>query len=198
MSLPAAGDWKWLGGAVLLGGALGPVALMYGLTTTPASSASLLLNLEAVFTALFAWFVFKENFDRRIALGMVAIVAGGVVLAWAPVESGGSIYGPLLIALACLCWAIDNNLTRRVSTGDPFVIAGVKGLVAGTVNTGLALALGHALPAPPITAAAAALGFVGYGVSLVLFVLALRHLGTARARGHTFQSHLSSAPRWHC
>jgi len=181
LSLPAAGDWKWLAGAVLLGGALGPVALMYGLTTTTASSASLLLNLEAVFTALLAWFLFKENFDRRIALGMVAIVLGGLVLAWAPVESGQPLAGPTLIALACACWALDNNLTRRVSTSDPFVIAGLKGLVAGSVNTGLALAIGQTLPAPSIIGAAAAVGFVGYGLSLVLFVLALRHLGTARA-----------------
>lgn len=180
-SVPAGGDWKWLGGAVLLGGALGPVALMYGLTTTPASSASLLLNLEAVFTALFAWFLFRENFDRRVALGMVAIVAGGLVLAWTPVESGRSVTGPMLIAVACLCWALDNNLTRRVSMSDPFVIAGLKGLVAGGVNTSLALALGQTLPALPVAAAAAVVGFIGYGLSLVLFVLALRHLGTARA-----------------
>jgi drug/metabolite transporter (DMT)-like permease len=88
MSVPPRRDLLWLGGGILVGGVLGPVALMYGLTTTPASSASLLLNLEAVFTALLAWFLFRENFDRRIAFGMLAIVLGGVVLAWAPMEAG--------------------------------------------------------------------------------------------------------------
>lgn len=181
VNLPAPGDWKWLAGAVVLGGVFGPVALMYGLTTTPASSASLLLNLEAVFTALLAWFLFRENFDRRIAVGMMAIVAGGLLLAWSPVEAGRSLSGPLLIGLACLCWALDNNLTRKVSASDAFGIVALKGVVAGAVNTGLALALGYTLPPLPIIGAAAAVGFVGYGVSLVLFVLALRHLGTARA-----------------
>lgn len=153
---------------------------MYGLTSTPASSASLLLNLEAVFTALLAWFLFRENFDRRIALGMFAIVLGGMVLAWSPSESGGKVIGPLLIAAACLCWTLDNNLTRKVSTSDAVVIAGLKGLVAGAVNTGLALLAGYSLPPIVIAGAAPAVGFLGYGVSLVLFVLALR-LGTARA-----------------
>lgn len=181
ISMPPRRDLPWLAGAIFVGGILGPVALMYGLTTTPASTASLLLNFEAVFTALLAWFLFRENFDRRIALGMVAIVVGGLVLASSPLESGGSVLGPVLIVVACLCWALDNNLTRRVSTADATVIAGLKGLVAGAVNIGLALLLGYSLPTLPIAAAAGVVGFLGYGVSLVLFVLALRHLGTARA-----------------
>jgi drug/metabolite transporter (DMT)-like permease len=180
IALPPRSALRWLAGAVVAGGIIGPVALMFGLTTTAASSASLLLNLEAVFTALLAWFLFHENFDRRIALGMLAIVLGGMVLAWSPSEYGG-ITGPLLIAFACVSWALDNNLTRKVSTGDPIVIAGTKGLVAGAVNTGLALAVGQTLPSPTATIAAAAVGFLGYGVSLALFVMALRQLGTARA-----------------
>ncbi len=180
-NLPPCHDLPWLACAILLGGVLGPVALMHGLTTTPASSASLLLNLEAVFTALLAWFLFRENFDRRIALGMLAIVLGGLTLAWAPLESGGTFIGPLLIAAACVCWAVDNNLTRKVAISDAVFIAGLKGLVAGVVNTGLAVLLGYPLPSLTITSAAALVGFLGYGVSLVLFVLALRHLGTARA-----------------
>ena len=180
-NLPPRRDLPWLAGAILLGGVLGPVALMHGLTTTPASSASLLLNLEAVFTALLAWFLFRENFDRRIALGMLAIVLGGLTLAWSPLESGGTVIGPLLIAAACVCWAVDNNLTRKVATSDAVFIAGLKGLVAGVVNIGLALVLGYPVPPLAIASAAALVGFLGYGVSLVLFVLALRHLGTARA-----------------
>ena len=181
LSLPVGREWLWLGSAIVFGGIVGPVLLMRGLLVIPASSASLLLNLEAVFTALLAWFLFRENFDRRIALGMLAIVAGGVLLSWQPDARSGTGAGALLVMAACACWALDNNLTRRVSTSDATFLAGLKGIVAGTVNLGLALALGYALPAFPIIGAAAVLGFVGYGVSLTLFVLALRHLGTARA-----------------
>ena len=181
IALPARGDWRWLAGAIALGGVVGPVALMFGLARSAASTASLLLNLEAVFTALIAWFMFGENFDRRIALGVAAVVAGGLMLAWAPVESGSTAVGLLLIVAACLCWGIDNNLTRRISAGDAVVIAALKGLVAGSVNLGLAFALGYRLPTLAAWASTAAVGFFGYGVSLVLYVLALRHLGAARA-----------------
>src|SRR5215212_8086815 len=126
-------DMPWLAGAIAAGGVAGPVLLMLGLATTPASTASLLLNLEGVFTALLAWFVFRENFDRRIALGMLAIVAGGVVLSWAGRPEAGVPWGPLAVAGACLCWALDNNLTRKVSAADPVQIAAAKGLVAGAV-----------------------------------------------------------------
>lgn len=179
-TLPARHQWRWLAAAIFFGGIAGPVALMYGLVTSTASSASLLLNLEAAFTALFAWFIFRENFDRRIALGMAAIVAGGLILAWMPGEYGHVSMGSLLIALACVCWALDNNLTRKVSASDAVTIAGLKGLIAGAVNLGLALLLGEAMPATRVIGAAAMVGFLGYGVSLVLFVLALRQLGSAR------------------
>src|SRR5688572_24999756 len=173
-------DLPWLAGAILAGGVLGPALLMYGLTRTDGATASLLLNLEAVLTASIAWIVFRENVDRRVFLGMVAIVAGGVVLSWDEMPRGGGLTGPLLIAGACLAWAIDNNLTRRVSGGDAVTIAGVKGLVAGAVNLSLALFQGAALPGTGILASAAAVGLFGYGISLVLFVVALRNLGTAR------------------
>src|SRR5919199_3259559 len=182
-------DLPWLAGAIAFGGVLGPLLLMVGLTRMPAASASLLLNLEGVFTALLAWFAFHENFDRRIALGMVAIIAGGVVLSWEGRVELGGLAGPLLVAGATLCWAVDNNLTQKVSAGDPVQIAMLKGLVAGVVNTAIALALGAAWPTIPRAAGALLLGFLSYGVSLVLFVLALRHLGTARTGAY-----FSSAP----
>lgn len=172
-------ELPWLAGAVLFGGALGPALLMLGLRTTPASTAALLLNLEGVFTALLAWFAFHENFDRRIALGMLLIVAGGAVLSWQP----GTLAlppGALAVAGACLCWGIDNNLTQKVSGSDPLQVAAIKGAAAGGVNTAIALALGAALPGAPTTAGAMVVGLLGYGVSLALFVLALRHIGTAR------------------
>ncbi|EKS69439.1 MULTISPECIES: DMT family transporter [Caballeronia] len=169
----------WLCGAIAFGGVAGPALLMLGLTSTPAATSSLLLNLEGVLTAAIAWIVFRENVDVSVFLGMAAIVAGGVVLAWEP-GAAHATTGAILIALACLCWAIDNNLTRKISTADAMVIACAKGLVAGATNLGIAFAMGAHLPAPPIVIAAMATGFGGYGVSLVLFVIALRHLGTAR------------------
>lgn len=173
-------DLPWLAGAIIAGGVVGPALLMYGLTRIDGASASLLLNLEAVLTASIAWIVFRENVDRRVFLGMVAIVAGGLVLSWDEMPRAGGLVGPLLIAGACLAWAIDNNLTRRVSGGDAVTIAGLKGLVAGAVNLSLALFQGASLPGAGILASAAAVGFFGYGLSLVLFVVALRNLGTAR------------------
>jgi drug/metabolite transporter (DMT)-like permease len=176
----SARDLPWLSGAIVFGGIAGPVLLMLGLTYTPASSASLLLNMEGVLTALLAWFVFNENFDRRIFLGMVAIVAGGVLLSWEQRPAIGVPWGALAIVAACLCWAVDNNLTRKVSASDAVQIAGIKGLVAGSVNLAIAFALGFPMPDLHTALAAGLVGFLGYGFSLVLFVLALRHLGTAR------------------
>lgn len=175
----APGDYRWLAGAVVSGGIFAPVLLMIGLAAVPASAASLLLNLEGVFTALLAWFAFRENFDRRVMLGMALIVSGGALLSLRPGELALS-WSALAVALACLCWAVDNNLTRKVSAGDAVKIAAIKGGVAGAVNLSLFAALGAALPAAKPAAAAALVGLLGYGVSLVLFVVALRHLGTAR------------------
>jgi len=174
-------EWAWLLLAIGFGGVLAPVLLMLGLARIPAASASLLLNLEAVLTALLAWIVFRENTDRRVVLGMALIVAGAAVLAGrGPVYVPGSGSAALLIALACLCWALDNNLTRKVSASDAAFLAGLKGLVAGVVNTGVAVVLGARAPGPAGIAAAMAIGLLGYGVSLILFVLALRGLGAAR------------------
>jgi len=174
-------DIPWLAGAVLCGGVLGPVLLMLGLAVTSATAGALLLNLEGVFTALLAWFVFKENFDRRIALGMGLIVAGGVLLSLPSDETQDiASIGALAIALACFAWAVDNNLTRRISAGDPVQIAAIKGVAAGAVNLALAAASGAAWPGAANAAAAAAVGLLGYGVSLALFVVALRELGAAR------------------
>ena len=174
------GHWRWLAGAVLAGGVIGPVLLMLGLTRMPAAAASLMLNAEAVFTALLAWFAFRENFARRIALGMLAIVAGAVVLSWPDEAPFGEAWPAFAVLAACFAWGIDNNLTRKVSLADATWIASIKGLAAGTMNLLLAIALGSALPAMPALAAAMVLGFLAYGVSLVLFVVGLRQLGTAR------------------
>jgi drug/metabolite transporter (DMT)-like permease len=191
----------WLLGAIAFGGFLGPLLLLIGLSRTPASAASLLLNLEGVLTALLAWFAFRENVDRRIALGMVAIVAGGALLAWRGRVDWGGLTGPLAIAGACLCWAIDNNLTQRVSASDPLQIAALKGGLAGTVNLAIGLLLAGTFPTLPRISGALVLGFFGYGLSLVLFVLALRSLGTARTGAYfstaPFVGAILSVLLWH-
>ncbi|OGA16521.1 MAG: hypothetical protein A3I63_11585 [Betaproteobacteria bacterium RIFCSPLOWO2_02_FULL_66_14] len=177
-------DWPWLAAAIASGGVVAPVLLLSGLAVTSAGASSLLLNLEAVFTALIAWTVFRENAGPRVFTGWLAIVAGGVLLAWEQAPGAGGLAGPLLVAAACLAWAIDNNLTRKVAGGDAALIACLKGLVAGAVNLVLALASGAALPAIASLAGGAVVGFLGYGVSLALFIVALRQLGTARTSAY--------------
>lgn len=170
----------WFIAAIAAGGVAGPVLLMFGLAGMPASGASLLLNAEGVFTALLAWFVFGESVDRRIALGMLAIVAGALLLS-APGEAQFAGLVPTLLVLgAGLAWGLDNNFTRKVSLTDATWIAGVKGLAAGVVNLGLAFATGAQLPAPGHALAAMVVGLFAYGVSLALFIVGLRELGTAR------------------
>jgi drug/metabolite transporter (DMT)-like permease len=153
---------------------------MVGLARTDASTASLLLTLEGVATALMAWFLFHENFDRRIALGMACLVGGAIVLSWTGHPTVSSIAGPLAIVGACAAWGLDNNLTRKVSLSDPLRIVELKGFIAGPFNLLLGLWAGGALPPLSTALAAGVVGFLGYGVSLALFVVALRHLGAAR------------------
>jgi drug/metabolite transporter (DMT)-like permease len=176
----ARADLKWLAGSIVFGGILAPVCLMIGLSRASAATASLLLNFEALLTALLAWFVFKEYAGRRVVVGMMFVFAGGIVLSGVAGETGLAGSGAGWIVLACLGWALDNNLTRPISGSDALFIAAAKGLVAGVVNCGLALLLGEAIPAAYLTLAALGLGLLGYGVSLVLFILSLRALGAAR------------------
>src|SRR5262245_13261817 len=153
---------------------------MVGLARTEAATASLLLTLEGVATALMAWFMFHENFDRRIALGMAFLVTGAILLAWSGEPTLPGLLGPLATAGACIAWGLDNNLTRKVSLADPLQIVEIKGLIAGPVNLAFGLLAGGRLPDVSVAIMAGGVGFLGYGISLALFVLALRHLGTAR------------------
>ena len=196
LSLPGTGemalkrrDLPWLSGAIIAGGVVGPVLLLAGLTSTDAATASLLLTLEGLATALMAWFLFHEHFDRRIVLGMACLVAGVGILSWSGQPTLSSVLGPLAIIGACVAWGLDNNLTRKVSLSDPLQIVELKGLVAGPVNVGLGLWMGGKLPGIPTIVAAGMVGFLCYGVSLVLFVIALRHLGSART-----SAYFSTAP----
>ena len=173
-------DLPWLLTTVVFGGALGPALLMWGLTQTTGSAASLLLTLEGVFTALIAWFVFSEPFNRRVGLGMAAIFAGALLLAATGPAGHAAVLGAVAVAAACLCWAIDNNCTSKIADVDALTLAAIKGLAAGATNIAIALMTGSIFPSYAWVAAAGLLGFLGYGISLVLFVLALREIGAAR------------------
>jgi drug/metabolite transporter (DMT)-like permease len=176
----ARGDLPWLAGAILSGGVVGPVLLMLGLARTDAATASLLLTSEGVATTLIAWFVFHENFDRRIAVGFGCIVLGAALLAWRGDATLDNVIGPLCVVGACVAWGIDNNLTRKISAADAIEIVMLKGICGGPVILALAIAAGAELPEATPAALAAIVGFLGYGVSIVCFIVALRDLGAAR------------------
>ncbi len=182
-------DLPWLAGAIAAGGVAGPILLLIGLSATDAATASLLLTLEGAATALMAWFVFKENFDRRVATGMALLVAGALLLSWPEAPALTGLAGPIAIVGACVAWGLDNNLTRKISLADPLQIVVLKGLIAGPVNLALGLWAGASLPDIPTILFSGIVGFLGYGVSLVFFVFALRHLGTART-----SAYFSTAP----
>lgn len=172
-------DLPWLAGAIAAGGVFAPVLLMFGLNLTTASSGSLLLNLEAIATVVVAALIFREHVGGRLLLGAALIIAGAMALSW----QGGFFVadaGALLIACACIAWGVDNNLTRHISAADPVQITMLRGLIAGGVNVSIGLAGGASLPGPALLAGTLFTGFLGYGVSLVLFVMSLQRLGTAR------------------
>ena len=142
----ARSELPWLAGAIGSGGVVGPLLLMIGLTRTDAATASLLLTLEAAVTALMAWFIFHENYDRRVALGMAYLIAGAAILSWSGAPTISNMLGPLAIVGACIAWGLDNNLTRKISLADPLQIVELKGLIAGPFNLVLGLLLGAAIP----------------------------------------------------
>ena len=184
----AVGDLGWLAATAIAGGVVAPVLFTFGLRNTSGATASLLLNLETVFTVAVAWFVFHEHRNARVVAGMALIVVACGVMSG---EGGfaGFERGALLIALACLFWALDNNLTRRISANDATLIAAVKGVTGGIVNLSLAALLAGSAPPPATALAAGVVGVLGYGASLVLFIVALRELGVARA-----SAYFSTAP----
>ena len=177
-------DLPWLAAAVASGGVVAPILLLWGLGRAPASEASLLLNLEAVFTVLLAGVLFREHVSGRVWASVAVMLAAGTVLVWTPGESFMLSPAVLAIAGACLAWGLDNNFTRNIALADPVSVAMVKGLAAGAVNLALAAAAGASMPPLVPLLAALALGAASYGASLVLYIVAQRHLGSARTGAH--------------
>jgi drug/metabolite transporter (DMT)-like permease len=171
-------DLPALAAIALLGGVAGPLLMLAGLGRVSATAGSLLLNLEAVFTIVLAVMLFGEHVTRRGALASALVVAGAAVLSGG--AGGADALGIALVAGACLAWGVDNNLTQRLSLRDPVALGRAKTLSAGTLMLAAALATGRGLPDAGQTAAALAVGAAGYGVSIVLDVVALRLLGAAR------------------
>ncbi|WP_042332141.1 DMT family transporter [Desulfosporosinus orientis] len=173
-------DVKWILGAVAAGGVAAPIVLMYSLRNTPASTASLLLNFECVATTLIAAVAFKEAIGKRIWFAIVFITSASSILTWDFSGEWGLSIGALGVLLACILWGMDNNFTRMISAKDPLIIVTIKGIGAGCVSLILANLAGSHFPDLKIIMGAMLLGFFSYGLSIVLFIFAMRHLGASR------------------
>ena len=174
------GDLPWLAGAILAGGVAAPILLLYGLRATPAATTALLLNFEVVATGVIAALLFREFVGRWTWVAIAAVTMGSILLTLDPSAGWGISTGAMLVVVACLMWGFDNNLTRHISMKDPKRIVAIKGLVAGGFSGVLALVLGEPFPGARYIVLGLLLGSVSYGISIVLFVRALRHLGAAR------------------
>lgn len=166
--------------AVLFGGAVGPVVMLFGLQAASAASVSLWLNAETVATALLAWLFFHEHMDRRTVIAIALVLAGGLLLA-APEGAAGWRAGAL-VALACLCWGIDNNLTALISGFTPAQTTAVKGIGAGSVNLAIGLATEGQIPGVAVIAAALVVGAFSYGLSIMLYISGAQQLGASRSQ----------------
>lgn len=173
-------DRPLLAGVIVAGGVLGPVLLVAGLARLSGTAASLLLNLEAPFTIALAIIMLGERLSRREALGAAAVILGAGALTWAPGAVALDPIGVACIVGACAAWALDNNLSQRLSIRDPVAVARAKALSAGSFNVALGIVVGERFPSAAHVAAALVTGSLGYGASIVLHLLAVRSLGAAR------------------
>jgi len=174
------GDYPWLFGAVLSGGIIAPICLMFGLSQISGFTTSLLLNLEGIFTAVIAVIIFKEKAGTRLWLALMCMTAAGVFLTWDPSQGRFNFLGPLLVILSMVCWGIDNNLTRNISSRNPIQISRIKGIASGLVSIFLAYTLGIKIQWDVSILYALLLGSFSYGISLVFFIKALEGLGAFR------------------
>jgi len=173
-------DLPWLIGAIICGGVAAPIVLMYSLMSTPAATASLLLNFEGVATSVIAALAFREALGKRVWYAVALIAMASIILTWNSEGAWGFSIGAAGVILACILWGMDNNFTRNISAKDPLSIVLVKGIAAGIVSTWIAILVGASVPNWSVALAAMLLGFISYGISIMLFILALRSLGAAR------------------
>lgn len=173
-------DLSWLAASILVGGVISPVLLLFGLSGTSASAAGLLLNFEGVFTVLIAWVAFGERLTWQLVGGIATITAGGLILAQTGQSELGFSWGTLAILGTCLMWGLDGNLTHHIADRHALQIAIYKSGGAGAINVLLALAIGNRLPPPIVLGQTLVVGFFGYGLTLLCFVMSLRQIGAAR------------------
>lgn len=165
----------------VFGAVIGPVALAWGLQRTSGSSASLMLTLEALFTAVLAWRLYGETMDRRVGLAMLFLLAGGMALVLEQGLAGSAqLSGLLAVLLATAAWGVDNTLSRGVSGRDPGQVVLAKSTLGAVATVSLALLFGEPMPTITATAALLAIGATGYGLSLRLYLLAQRAFGAGR------------------
>ncbi|HEY5560551.1 MAG TPA: DMT family transporter [Clostridiaceae bacterium] len=173
-------DFLWLLGAIITGGIIAPIILLSSLKITPASTASLLLNFEGVATTIIAIIFFKENVGKQILTAVILITFASIILSWNLENQWGFSIGSLGIILACFCWGMDNNFTRVISSKNPFSIVAIKGIIAGLFTLVLSTILKTQMPGLKVIIIAMIIGFFCYGLSIVLFVFAMRDLGSTR------------------
>lgn len=173
-------DFPWLLGAILFGGVVAPIILMTSLKITPASTAALLLNFEGVSTTLIALFFFKESIGKKVWIAVICITAASILLSWDFTNQWGFSLGALGVVGACVCWGIDNNFTRNISSKNPYTIVILKGFGAGIFSLMLTFLLKNHIPDIKVILLAMILGCFSFGFSIVLFVLAMRSLGSSR------------------
>ncbi|MFH1635608.1 MAG: DMT family transporter [Chloroflexota bacterium] len=173
-------DIGWLAGAIIAGGIAAPIILLFGLRDTPGATASLLLTFEGVATTLIASMVFKESVGRRAWWAILVITTASILLSVNLNDEWGVSWGAMGILAACVLWGIDNNFTRNISAKNPTSIVILKGLVAGSFSLILTILLGNQMPSLGIAIKAMILGSLSYGLSITLFIRAMRGLGAAR------------------
>lgn len=163
------------------GAVIGPVALAWGLQHTSGTSASLMLTLEALFTAVLARCLYRETMDGRVWAAMALLLAGGLVLVLDQGRAGGArLWGLLAVLLATAAWGVDNTLSRSLAERDPGQVVLAKAVLGAAATTALAGGLGEPLPSPAAALALLAIGASGYGLSLRFYLLAQRAFGAAR------------------
>ena len=164
-----------------VGAVVGPVALAWGLQRTSGTSASLMLTLEALFTAVLAWRIYRESMGRRVWAAMLLLLAGGSLLVLDQGRDGGvRLWGLLAVLLATAAWGLDNTLSRALAERDPGQVVLAKAFLGAAATSILAVAFGEALPSPGAALGLFAVGATGYGLSLRFYLLAQRAFGAAR------------------